>query len=187
MAEREFRIAYAPGARQVLTAIGCGPRNSGVLVTGQSMQVWMGWSFRATVPLSAIAAADPDDRAVLGVGVHGWDSVWLVNGSWTDLVRIQLDVGVRARVMGRQVPLTTLVVSVEERDDLVRLIRPDGRGRGNIRIARARRIRLPGPVLKPGLASQARMMTDGPEDRPSPGPGRLSGPRRTPRRLSPTG
>lgn len=159
MAERKFRLAYAPGARQLLTVLGLGSAVSGVLVTTESVQVRMGWGFRATIPRHAIAAVDPDDRTVIGIGIHGWQGVWLVNGSWTGLVRIQLDVGVRARVLGRPLPLTTLVVSVEDRDTLIRLIRPARPGRGARQVARPRRIRLPNPVLKPGLASHAHLRT----------------------------
>ncbi|GAB3257767.1 hypothetical protein [Kineosporia babensis] len=158
MSERKFRIAYAPGMRQLLGVLGCGPRFSGVLVDEEAVRVRLGWAFQATVPRSAIASADPDDRPVFCLGVHGWRSTWLVNGSPRHLVRIQLSVGVHARVLGWKVPLTTLFVSVEDRDELIRLIRPAGPANGARKTSRARRIRLPSPVMKPGLARDARVM-----------------------------
>ncbi|MBT0768920.1 hypothetical protein KIH74_08285 [Kineosporia sp. J2-2] len=160
MAEREFRIAYSPGMRRLLGGLGCGPRFSGVLVTEDAVQVRLGWAFQATVPRHAIASAEPDDREVLSVGVHGWRGTWLVNGSRRDLARIRLGVGVHARVLGARVPLTTLYVSVEERDEFIRLIRPKTPGPGTQgRVSRARRIRLPSPGLKPGLARDVGVMT----------------------------
>lgn len=159
MAEREFRIAYAPGMRQLLGVLGCGPGLSGVLVTEESVRVWMGWAFRVTIPRSAIAVVEPEERSLLSVGVHGWRGTWLVNGSRRNLVRIELGVGVHARVIGQKAALTTLVLSVEDRDEFIRLIRPPGPGPNTARVARVRRIRLPSPVLKPGLARDAPVMT----------------------------
>jgi len=155
MAEREFRIAYAPGMRQLLGVLGCGPRVSGVAVSQEDVRVWMGWAFRVTIPRHAIAAVEPEERAVLSVGVHGWRGTWVVNGTRRDLTRIQLGVGVHARVLGREVPLTTLFVSVEDRAEFIHLIRPPGPGPGAVPVAPVRRIRLPSPVLKPGLARDA--------------------------------
>ncbi len=180
MAEREFRIAYARGLRQLLGVMGCGPGLSGVLVTDESVRVWMGWAFRVTIPRHAISVVETEERSVLSVGVHGWRGTWLVNGSRRDLVRIELGAGVHARVIGQQAALTTLVVSVEERDEFIRLIRPPGSGPNAARAARVRRIRLPSPVLKPGLARDAPIMTDqaapepARETRPLPPPGRIT-------------
>ncbi len=62
-------------------------------------------------------------------------------------------------MLGRRLPLTTLLVSVEERDELIRLIRPAGPGPNTRRASRVRRIRLPSPVLKPGLARDVPVLT----------------------------
>ena len=159
MAEREFRIAYAPGMRQLLGVLGCGPGLSGVLVTDESVRVWMDWAFRVTIPRHAIAVVEPEERSLLSIGVHGWQGTWLVNGTRRNLVRIELGVGVHARVIGQKVALTTLVLSVEDRDEFIRLIRPPGSGPNAARVAKVRRIRLPSPVLKPGLARDAPIMT----------------------------
>lgn len=159
MSERKFRIAYASGPRLLLGALGCGPAHSGIRVSPEAVQVWMGWAFQATIPRHAIASADPEDRRVFSVGVHGWHSIWLVNGTRRHLARIQLGVGVHARVLGWKVPLTTLVVSVEDREELLHLIRPTGPGPNTRKVARQRRIRLPSPVMKPGLARDVQAMT----------------------------
>ncbi|GAB6904038.1 hypothetical protein [Kineosporia succinea] len=154
--DRAFRIAYARGMRLLLGALACGPSVSGIVVSDESVRVWMGWAFQATIPRHAIAAADLEERAVISIGVHGWRGTWLVNGTTRQLVRIQLNVGVQARVLGWKVPLTTLFVSVEDRDEFVRLIRPRGPGNGShSKQAKARRIRLPSPSLKPGYARDA--------------------------------
>jgi hypothetical protein len=158
MTEREFRIAYAPGLRQLLGVIGCGPGLSGVLVTDESVRVCLGWAFRVTIPRHAIGVVEPEERSVFSVGVHGWRGTWLVNGTRRDLTRIELGLGVHARVIGQKVALTTLVLSVEDRDEFIRLIRPPGAGPNAARVAKVRRIRLPSPVLKPGLARDAPIM-----------------------------
>ncbi len=99
MSEREFRIAYAPGLRQLLGGLGCGPATSGVRVSQDTVRVYLGWAFQVSIPRYAIAVVEPDDRRVVSVGVHGWRGTWLVNGSRRDLVRIQLGTGVHARVL----------------------------------------------------------------------------------------
>ncbi|GAA3637364.1 hypothetical protein GCM10022223_65320 [Kineosporia mesophila] len=151
MAETTFRIAYTHSMRRLLGVLACGPSVSGIVVTDDEVRVWMGWAFQATIPRHAIATVETDDRAVISVGVHGWRGTWLVNGSTQHLVRIQLGIGVHARVLGWKVPLTTLFVSVEDRDEFMRLIRPKGPGGGARKAARARRIRLPSPAINPGL------------------------------------
>lgn len=93
-----------------------GRRVSSVVIDADAALVRMGWAFRADIPRRSIVSAEPDDGPVWGWGVHGWRGTWLVNGSSHGLVRITIDPPVRARVCGLPARLTTLRVSVSDRD-----------------------------------------------------------------------
>ena len=54
-----------------------------------------------------------------GWGVHGWRGEWLVNGSSSGLVRIELDPPVRARMLIVRVTVRVLRVAVEDPAGLV--------------------------------------------------------------------
>ena len=49
-----------------------------------------------------------------GWGAHGWRGEWLVNGSSSGIVRIELEPPGRAKVCGVPVELRVLRVSVED-------------------------------------------------------------------------
>jgi len=125
MADVRFGISYAPGLRVLFTVMGLGPGVSGIEVTAEAFRVRLGWGFRATVPRRAIFSVEPDDDRVTGWGVHGWGGSWLVNGSSSGLVRFRLDPPVKVRVCGAPVPLDMLRVSVDDPEELIRVL---GRG-----------------------------------------------------------
>lgn len=86
----------------------------------------MGWGFRAEIPRPAVRDIGPDDAAVLGWGVHGWRGRWLVNGSSSGLVSLEIEPAVRAWVMGMPVRLRTLRLSLVAPDEFMSMLR-DGR------------------------------------------------------------
>ena len=122
MSDASFGISYAPGLRVLFTVLGLGPAISGIDVTAEDFRVRLGWAFRATVPRRAIFSVEPDDERVTGWGVHGWGGSWLVNGSSSGLVRFRLDPPVQVRAVGFPVQLDMLRVSVEDPEELVRLL-----------------------------------------------------------------
>ncbi len=74
-----------------------------------ALRVRMSWLFGMDVPRANVRAVARDNSRVLGWGAHGWRGKWLVNGSSSGLVRIELDpaghgrvagVGVEVRVLG---------------------------------------------------------------------------------------
>ena len=120
MSGRRFAISYNSFNRALLTLLGMGPARSFVSVGDDSVTVRMGWSFRADIPRSTIVSARPDDAGVWGWGVHGWGGRWLVNGSSSGIVRIDLDPAVPGKVVGPfGVSLRVLRVSVDEPDALL--------------------------------------------------------------------
>lgn len=104
----------------LLRVTGIPPSRAWVEVDDETLRVRMGWAFRADVPRASITAARPlAGRRPLSIGVHGWRGRWLVNGSRSGLVVVDIEPAERARVCGVPVSLTRLTVSVENPDGLV--------------------------------------------------------------------
>lgn len=115
MSGKRFSVSYNAFNRALLTVLGMGPKQSHVTVSDETVTVRMGWAFRSDIPRSSISSARLDDGSVWGWGVHGWAGRWLVNGSSSGLVRLDLDPSVRSRVVGPfPVSLTALRISVDE-------------------------------------------------------------------------
>ncbi|MBI5067207.1 MAG: hypothetical protein HZB56_03135 [Deltaproteobacteria bacterium] len=110
-----FGRAYA----RLSAALLLPPRDSFVEIGDGQVRVRMGWAFRASFPLAAIASATPSPLRPLSRGVHGLAGRWLVNGSGDGLVSVVLQPAQRARVMGLPVSLGELLVSAEEPERLV--------------------------------------------------------------------
>ncbi len=108
-----FDAPFAPLA----AALGMGRARSGARITSAEVQVRMGRAFRAGIPLGDIRAAEKDERSLLGGwGVHGWAGRWLVNGSGSGIVRIDVSPDCRARVLGVPVRLSSLRMSLADPD-----------------------------------------------------------------------
>ena len=100
--------------------MGHGRRLSRIEVDDLEIRVRMGLGFWTAIPRASVTSVtDVGHRRVLGWGVHGWRGRWLVNGSSSGLVTIELDPAVRARVLGIPVRLRELTVSVVEPAALV--------------------------------------------------------------------
>jgi hypothetical protein len=113
--------------RGLLTLLGTGPRFSYVEVSDGSIRVTMGWAFRATIPLSSVRRIYKDRNMWRGIGVHGWRGEWLVNGSVSGIVTIEIDPPARARVIGVPVRLTKLYVSLEDPDGFLAALAHTGK------------------------------------------------------------
>ena len=112
MTER-FPILYT-GSNRAMVVLGLRPANSFVDVADDSISVRMGWAFRATIDRSSIRSVDDDHDRVWGWGAHGWRGRWLVNGSSSNIVRVEIDPPATARTIGVPVTLRTLRVSLED-------------------------------------------------------------------------
>jgi hypothetical protein len=123
MSDAFFAIRYTPAFDPFFRLLGLGPARSGVWVGRDSMRVTMGWGFRAEIPRRAVREIGLDSGAVLGWGVHGWRGRWLVNGSSSGLVRLEIQPSVRAWVLGIPVRLRTLRLSLVAPDELTSMLR----------------------------------------------------------------
>ena len=119
--QERFAIRYG-ALRVLLSALGLGPRYSGLELDGDRLRVRMGWAFSATVARAQIRSARHSEGLVGGIGVHGWGGRWLVNGAATGLVTVEIDPAARAWVIGVPVKLRLLRVSVEDPDALLRAL-----------------------------------------------------------------
>jgi len=54
--------------------------------------------------------------------VHGWNGRWLVNGRRDQLVQITIDPAVKAKAVLYPIKLRELTVSVDNRDEFVRVL-----------------------------------------------------------------
>jgi hypothetical protein len=111
------------GLNRAMAIIGILPRHSQVRVTASSLDVRLSWAFRARIPLASVRRAVPDHGRVWGWGAHGWRGQWLINGSSSGIVRIEVEPAVRAWLMlVVPVRLRVLRVSVERPDELLALL-----------------------------------------------------------------
>jgi hypothetical protein len=108
-----FPIRFT-GANHAMVVLGLTSGNSHVDVADDRVEVRMGWAFRVEFERSSVQSVADDRDAVTGWGAHGWRGVWLVNGSSSGIVRIELDPPARAKVCGVPVELRVLRVAVED-------------------------------------------------------------------------
>ncbi len=92
---RSFNFRYGV-FRPLLSILAMGPMFSRIALDDDTLRVRMGWAFRTTIPLRQITGARTRDGLVSGIGVHGWNGRWLVNGAATGLVAITVDPPARA-------------------------------------------------------------------------------------------
>ena len=118
MSETFFAIDYSPALLPMFRFLGMGPARSGVWVGSDSVRVKMGWGFRAEIPRQAVREIGSDTAAVTGWGVHGWRGRWLVNGSSSGMMRLEIEPSVQAWMMGVPVRLRTLRLSLASPDGL---------------------------------------------------------------------
>jgi hypothetical protein len=119
-----FPIAYGTAMRALGGVLGLGPSKAWIDINAITVEVRMGWAFHATFPRGAVAGATESDRQSFSLGVHGRNGRWLVNGTMKQLVRLDLDPEQRARVLGRDVRLNSLDISVERPAEVLQALEP---------------------------------------------------------------
>jgi hypothetical protein len=108
--------------RPLLVVLGVGPTFSRVEVTDDALRIRMGWAFRALVPRASIVAARRAEGRFWSIGVHGWRGRWLVNGSRSGIVSVDISPAARARVIGFPVRLRTVHLGLEDPDGFLRVV-----------------------------------------------------------------
>lgn len=118
MAPIRFPVRFT-GLSRAMSLLGLSPGRSWVEIDDDRLRVRMGWAFALDAPLVHVRDAQRDNRRVWSWGVHGWKGSWLVNGSSSGVVRIDLTPPPRGRVVGFPVSVRELRVSVEDPEGLV--------------------------------------------------------------------
>lgn len=100
--------------KPLLVVLGMGPSRSWTKIDGPVVHVQMGWAFQARIDRTSIvrASAGTDKRS--GIGVHGWRGKWLVNGSISGIVTMEIEPPAPARAVGYPIKLRTLHVSLDD-------------------------------------------------------------------------
>jgi hypothetical protein len=130
--EKTFRISVDPPSRTIIAALGGGRKVPRVTMSASTLDVRMGWAFRATIPREAVASARPLSRDELRGpfrisvlrGVNYWPRTALVNGAGTGLVEITLDRQKWVWLGPLRAPMRRLIVSAEDPSGLVAALNP---------------------------------------------------------------
>ena len=128
-----FPISFDRPSRTPMTVLGAGPEVSRVTVSSSTVDIRMGWAFRATIPREAVASARPLNslselsgpfRISVLRGVNYWRGTALVNGAGTGLVEITLDRSKWVRLGPLRARMRRLIVSAEDQSGLVAALNP---------------------------------------------------------------
>lgn len=107
-----FPVTFDSWYRVLSTVLGLPPSSAYVQLTGDDVEVRMGWAFRSRFPRSAVSSASALDIRPISRGVHGFGGRWLVNGSGRGILRVELSPAQRGYVMGIPIRLRELLLSV---------------------------------------------------------------------------
>ncbi|MFI5052821.1 MAG: hypothetical protein ACHQDE_00545 [Acidimicrobiia bacterium] len=120
---QRFPIRFT-GLNHLMGVAGMAPSRCYVEVDDAEVRVRMGVWFELDAPRDLVRDAQLDTGRVLGWGVHGWRDQWLVNGSSSGIVRIELSLSVRAWMGPVPFRVRVVRVSVEDPDGLVAVLAP---------------------------------------------------------------
>jgi hypothetical protein len=116
----DFQISFDKWYRRLAVPLGLGPKHALLRINNDTLQVRMGWAFKADIPLTSITEARRGGhRLGEGLGVHGARGEWLVNGSSNNIVELTIDPPVQAHAPLRQTKLRKLRISVSNPDSLI--------------------------------------------------------------------
>jgi len=126
---RRFSFNY-DAAGSLIRLFGLGERSSWISISPHELHVHMGWAFDVTIPRGAIIRAERVQSPqgfgsmLIGWGVHtNFNGTWYVNGSQTNLVRVDLLQSVRGRSIFIPVGISTLYLSPDDPDEFVAALR----------------------------------------------------------------
>ena len=130
--EKTFQIRVDRPSRTLMAAFGAGRKAPRVTMSPSTVDIRMGWAFRATIPREAVASARPLNRGELRGpfrisvlrGVNYWRGTALVNGAGTGLVEITLDRPRWVWLGPLRAPMRRLIVSADNQSGLVAELNP---------------------------------------------------------------
>ena len=113
-----YPIRFSAVNRMLFRLLLIPPSSAYVELDGDTIRVRMSWAFSGRIPRRLVSAAGPGKPPVIRftAGAHGWGGRWLVNGSATGIVALELSEPVRAYVTGFPIRLKELSVSLEDPD-----------------------------------------------------------------------
>ncbi len=115
LAASRYPIRVDPWFRGLFALLGASRPRDFVDIGNSELRVRLGWLFRATVGKSAVHAARHHPNMYGGWGAHGWRGRWLVNGSSTGIVEVDLEPRQRAWLLGVfPIALRTLYLSLDD-------------------------------------------------------------------------
>lgn len=120
---QRFEIRYSPWWRWFLVALWLGRRWSFVEIAPTEVRVRMGWGFHASIPRSSIVNARRHRDVWWAIGAHtDLRGRWLVNGSVTGIVAMDIDPRGRGRFLGIPIRPKAILVSLEDPDGFLRAL-----------------------------------------------------------------
>jgi hypothetical protein len=100
-----------------------GPRHSEVRLSADSLDVRMGWAFRASIPRASIRWARRAPNEPWAVGVHSnFRGRWLVNGSSLGIVELGLEPPARGRTAIFPITVSVLGLGLRDPDGLLKTL-----------------------------------------------------------------
>jgi hypothetical protein len=122
---KRFEIAYTGINGPMMKTLGIGPGRGYVIVTPGDLIVKMGWAFSGTIPRSRITSAEASTKPQgYGWGVHGWNGKWVINGSDSGIVKIEIDPATTVRTLIFPINLRELYVSLENPESFLEALGP---------------------------------------------------------------
>ncbi|MBV9282004.1 MAG: hypothetical protein JOZ41_18145 [Chloroflexi bacterium] len=113
--EQRFAFRFSSWMLPFAWLIASGPGQSWVEVTKDEVRVRMGVGFRARIPRRSIARADRHPDMWSAIGIHTrFRGTWIVNGSPSGMVVLDIEPPVRAHTFGIPIRLKRLLVSLED-------------------------------------------------------------------------
>jgi hypothetical protein len=127
ISDKTFPIRVDRPSRALMAVFGASRKGPQVTMDSSTLDIRMGWAFRASIPRDTVASARPLNRGELTGpfklsvlrGVNYWWGTALVNGAGTGLVEINLDRAKWVHLGPLWAPMRRLIVSAEDQSGLV--------------------------------------------------------------------